>query len=86
MPFGTGRLCNCNNDFCLKSSLCDYNPILNPYESSSGIDDNLRHIKSPYSMKEKFNNIKLNKNNSNIVLFLLLISGIIILSVYKNNL
>lgn len=51
MPFGTGRLCGCNNDFCMKTSLCNYNPLLNPYDSSSGID------KNPFEMKESFLNI-----------------------------
>ena len=59
MPFGTGRLCNCNNDFCIKSPLCDYNPLLNRFDSSSGID------KNPYELKEQFKNIKNMDNHSN---------------------
>ena len=84
MPFGTGRLCNCNNDFCLKSAFCDYNPLSNPYSSSSGIDDNINLFKSPYSLKEKFNNINLNNQNMDITLFIIFIFiGIIILSIYQ---
>ena len=55
MPYGTGRLCRCNNDFCLKTAMCDYNPLSNPFESSSGID------KNPFEMKEDFSNININK-------------------------
>jgi len=80
MPFGTGRLCGCNNDFCMKSSMCDYNPLLNPYDSSSGID------KNPFEMKENYSNLEIiNINNSNninkyiIVIILILILIIIYL-------
>ena len=57
MPFGTGRLCGCNNDFCMKTALCDYNPLLNPYDSSSGID------KNPFEMKENYTNMYINTQN-----------------------
>jgi hypothetical protein len=79
MPYGTGRLCSCNNDFCLKSPLCDYNSLTNPYDSSSGID------KNPYELKEGFKNIKNIKNidnhsNSIIYFIIFIIIGIIILA------
>ena len=48
MVYGTGRLCGCNNDFCMKTSLCDYKSLSNPYGSSSGID------KNPFELQENF--------------------------------
>lgn len=47
MVFGTGKICN-YSDFSLKSPICDYNSLLNPYESSSGID------KNPFELQENF--------------------------------
>ena len=83
MPFGTGRLCNCNNDFCLKSPLCDYNPLLKRFDSSSGIDKNPYELKE--ELKENFKNIKNMDNHSNSIIYFIIfiIFGLIILSIYK---
>ena len=71
MSSGTGRLCGCNNDFCMKTAMCNYNPLLNPYNSSSGID------KNPFEMKETYTNLNLKKKNYKqyikLILFVLLI-------------
>ena len=75
MSSGTGRLCDCNNDFCMKTAMCNYNPLLNPYNSSSGID------KNPFEMKESYTNLKLRgdfkkkiyKQYIKLILFILLI-------------
>ncbi len=83
MPFGTGRLCSCNNDFCMKTSLCDYNPLLNPYDSSSGIDKNLFEMKENYSNILDYNNDKINNNYIIIILILLIIVIIYLLSKKK---
>jgi hypothetical protein len=75
MPYGTGRLCSCNNDFCLKSPLCDYNTLLNPYDSSSGID------KNQFERKEDFRglNKRENHNSINITQIIVIITTILLL-------
>ena len=77
MVFGTGRMCN-YNDFSLKSPICDYNSLLNPYESSSGID------KNPFELQENFNNIKKRYHHkNNIIIYIIFFIVVILLLVYK---
>jgi hypothetical protein len=76
MPFGTGRMCGCNNDFCIKSPLCDYNTLTNPYDSSSGIDKN-QFEKRTYEYYD--NLIKSEKNNNYIIILIIIIIIIIYL-------
>jgi len=77
MVYGNKKLCN-YNEFSLKSPFCDYKPLLNPYDSSSGIDRN------PFEIKENFNNIKKRYNHkNNIIFFVLFLIIFIILLVYK---
>ena len=47
----SGRMCNRNDNFGLKSPLCDYNSFKTPLESSSGIDLN------PFEKSEHFGNV-----------------------------
>jgi len=70
-----GRLCT-DSDFFFKSPICDYNPLFNPYDSSSGID------KNPFELKENFNNIKRINNPYNII-FCVLFIILLVLLVYK---
>lgn len=77
MVFGTGRICN-YNDFSLKSPICHYNSLLNPYESSSGID------KNPFELQENFNNLKKRyKHSNNIIYFVIFFILLILLLAYK---
>ena len=69
MPYGTGRMCQCNNDFCLKSPICDNNPRNSPFESSSGIDlfKMREDYKQTFDINQITSDIKLNqlKNDYN---------------------
>jgi len=79
MPFGTGRLCGCNNDFCMKSSICEYNPLLNPFDSSSGID------KNPFEMKENYKNLENINNNNNIKYIIIILIILIIIYLFNRK-
>lgn len=78
MVFGTGRMCN-YNDFSLKSPICYYNSLLNPYESSSGID------KNPFELKENFMTGKNRYNHPKNKLYYVFLFIVVILLLYIRN-